>query len=282
MRKIIFSLLALGLSLSVAAEDNSLTSNSNRILLYVDDMPVTESLYRHFFADKGYSMPKDAAAQKALQTRVVNELVNTMLMAREAQVRGLDNQPETLQALEIARNEVLSKALIDNFLDDITISETQILQAYEEIQTEARRRAEYQLRHILLNDEKTARQLIDQIKNLEDFIQAAKKSSEDASAEKGGELGWVSRDSLEPEIAEALIDLAPGQVKETPIKSRFGWHLLFIDEIRAQTVPPLEEIRLRLKELITQREVVIQVETLRQAAKVRKTEQQMERLPAVE
>jgi peptidyl-prolyl cis-trans isomerase SurA len=99
-------------------------------------------------------------------------------------------------------------------------------------------------RHILiktneLTSEADARnrllQLKERIDNGVKFDELARLHSEDASASKGGDLGWVNPGDTVPDFEKAMDALQPGQVS-TPIQSPFGWHLIQVLERRDQDV----------------------------------------------
>lgn len=71
-----------------------------------------------------------------------------------------------------------------------------------------------------------------------DFAEAAKRLSQDGSAEQGGDLGWASPGMFVPEFEQTMNLLRPGQVAE-PLVSRFGVHLIEVTDRRA--VPMSEE-----------------------------------------
>lgn len=254
---------------------------SNRVLLYLDDIALTESMYRQHFAQKGYELPADPEQQKSLQTTVVNELVNILLMSREATRLGLDKTPEMQLQMEVARNNLLGKALVGQYLEEIAVDEASLQGAYQEINAEADRRAEYLVSHILLSDEKKAQELAGSITSETVFADYARQYSEDSSADAGGDLGWVTGAMLEPELADALIELKPGQVSEKPVKSRFGWHIIQVREVRRQDVPPLQEIEGKLTQLIQQRRLMEKIESLRKQAVIKKPEDKMKELPGI-
>jgi peptidyl-prolyl cis-trans isomerase SurA len=64
-----------------------------------------------------------------------------------------------------------------------------------------------------------------------DFAALAKEYSDDATADQGGDLGWLARGAVVPEFQQAMDALAPGQISE-PFRSRFGWHLVQVIERR--------------------------------------------------
>jgi peptidyl-prolyl cis-trans isomerase SurA len=99
-------------------------------------------------------------------------------------------------------------------------------------------------RHILiktneLTSEADARnrllQLKERIDNGVKFDELARLHSEDASASKGGDLGWVNPGDTVPDFEKAMDALQPGQVS-APVQSPFGWHLIQVLERRDQDV----------------------------------------------
>lgn len=99
-------------------------------------------------------------------------------------------------------------------------------------------------RHILiktneLTSESDARnrllQLKERIDNDGKFDELARLHSEDASASKGGDLGWINPGDTVPDFEKAMNALKPGEVSE-PIQSPFGWHLIQVLERRTQDV----------------------------------------------
>jgi peptidyl-prolyl cis-trans isomerase SurA len=95
-------------------------------------------------------------------------------------------------------------------------------------------------RHILIktnelvSEDEARRRLVglkERLDNKADFAELAKGNSEDASAAKGGELGWLSPGDTVAEFERAMNELKPGEVS-SPIKTPFGWHLIQVLERR--------------------------------------------------
>jgi peptidyl-prolyl cis-trans isomerase SurA len=74
-------------------------------------------------------------------------------------------------------------------------------------------------------------QLRDRILHGSDFAELARLYSDDASASRGGELGWVYPGDTVPEFERAFSNLKEGEVSE-PVKTPFGWHLIQVMERR--------------------------------------------------
>lgn len=66
-----------------------------------------------------------------------------------------------------------------------------------------------------------------------DFAEFARTSSEDGSAARGGDLGWLSPGDTVPEFEQAMNALKPGEVSQ-PVQSPFGWHLIQVMERRTE------------------------------------------------
>lgn len=279
MKKLLYLLLLLAACSTPAADDTP--ALSNRILLYVDDIPLSEEMYRQHFAQKGYQLPEDKHEQKALQSRIVNEMVNILLMSREAEKQQLAKQPQTKLALEIARQNYLAKALVGEYLAEIEVTDDELAAAYREIEEEAVKRAEYNVAHILLKSQQEAQTVISELESGKDFAAVARASSEDASKSSGGELGWVSASQVEPEFAKALLKLNKDEMTIAPVQTKFGWHIIKVRDINRQKVPPLAEIKSKLTELITQRKLMGKIETLRNAATIKKPEDKYQQLPQI-
>jgi peptidyl-prolyl cis-trans isomerase SurA len=80
-----------------------------------------------------------------------------------------------------------------------------------------------------------------------DFAELAKKKSEGPSAADGGDLGFFKRGVMVPEFEKAAFTLMPGSVSE-PIRTKFGWHVLKVEERKSMAAPPLDEVKEQLKE----------------------------------
>jgi len=90
--------------------------------------------------------------------------------------------------------------------------------------------------------------LKERLDNNADFAELARLQSEDASAARGGELGWLSPGDTVPEFEKAMNTLRPGQISE-PVRSPFGWHLIQVLERRNQDVSQ-QQLRLRARQAL--------------------------------
>ena len=126
---------------------------------------------------------------------------------------------------------------------------------------------EYHARHILVDSEATAKDIIAKLKGGAKFEELAKQSK-DGSAQNGGDLGWASAGTYVPEFSKAMVALQKGAITETPVKSQFGFHVIKLEDVRATKVPPLEEVKQQVAEGLQQRQLAAYRESLVKKAKV--------------
>ncbi|MGE7091590.1 peptidylprolyl isomerase [Lysinibacillus sp. NPDC048646] len=116
--------------------------------------------------------------------------------------------------------------LQEKALKDKAIKEEDVKKHYEQMKTELNGR------HILVADEKTAKEAIEKIKGGASFADVAKEYSTDtSSAEKGGELGWFSVGMMVDEFNDAAYALEVNTLSE-PVQSSFGYHVIEITDKR--------------------------------------------------
>ncbi len=107
-------------------------------------------------------------------------------------------------------------------------------------------------KHILVEEEQTAKDIIEKLENGEDFEELAKKHSIEPEAEEtGGDLGYFSQNAdLVPEFKEAAFALEVGKISR-PVKTEFGYHVIVVDDKKDETIKfedAKESIKHSLKE----------------------------------
>ncbi|MCM0611667.1 SurA N-terminal domain-containing protein [Marinobacter sediminum] len=152
-------------------------------------------------------------------------------------------QPEQVDAAYIT----LSLGALANNMD---ISDDD-LKAYYQQQADDLAREERRASHILIEDGENADGTIESIKKRlsagESFAELAKEYSIDTvSAKEGGDLGFAGRGVYDEAFEQALFELSKGEISDA-VNTRFGVHLIKLDDVRRSEVPPLDEIRGRLK-----------------------------------
>ena len=201
------------------------------------------------------------------QVQLLNQLVNTTLLAQEAQKNGLDKLPQVAAALKMADVQVLAEAEVNTYFEKHPVTDAEIKEAYDKKFTPENLQ-EYKVRHILVKEEKEANDIIDALAKGEDFVELAKKHSLDSSKDAGGELGWVGRNQVVKPFGDAMSGLKKGEHSSKPVKTQFGWHVIDVEDIRTQEPPPLDQVKDQFKLQIQQQKLAQMVSELRNNAKV--------------
>lgn len=181
-------------------------------------------------------------------------LITRELVLQEAEKRGINQREDVKEQLEQAKLGVLVAAVFADFVEKEGITEADLQHAYDTVKGQFAGK-EYKVKHILVEKESDAKNLISKLKSGASFDELAKANSKDpGSAAKGGELDWVSSTSLVPEFSKAMTSLNKGQMTQTPVKSQFGWHIILLEDIRDAKVPTIQELKPQLTQMLTQDE----------------------------
>jgi len=207
---------------------------------------------------------------EALSDEAIRDALSTLeVLAQEAANKGLDKRPDIQAVLELQRKELLVKLLQEDFVKTHAIADERVKAEYDKAKAKAGD-TEYLARHILVDDEKKAKDLIAQLKKDKKlkFEDLAKKYSKDSSAKEGGTLGWMVPGNLVPEFAQAMTALKKGEITATPVKTRFGWHIIKLDDVRKLDFPAYDKVKVNIAKQLLQMDFRKYVEDLRAAAKV--------------
>lgn len=187
-----------------------------------------------------------------LEKQARDEAVMREMFMQEAERRGLGKSPDFATQMELAKQTILIRALFDNEREKNKVSDPELQAEYDKLKAQSTG-TEYRARHILVEKEDDAKNLIKQLNGGAKFEDLAKKSSKDpGSAEKGGDLDFAKPDAYVPEFSGALTKLKKGEMTQEPVKSQFGYHIIKLEDTREAQFPPLAEIKPQLEQRIAQ------------------------------
>lgn len=215
---------------------------------------------------------KQAAAQGQPDSPQLREMIKKSLIGREVLVQeatkqGVAASKEVKDALEQARQDIIIRALLVDYVKKNPVSDAEIKTAYDQFKA-SKGDKEYHARHILVKTEKEATDIIAKLKGGAKFEELAKASQDPGSAANGGDLDWAAPGNYVKPFADAMVALKDGQITEKPVQSQFGYHVIKLEGSRAAKVPALEEIKPQIAESLTQRKVAAYRDQLVAKAKV--------------
>ena len=175
---------------------------------------------------------------------VLDMLIDQRLLAQEAVRRGLDRSPQAQRRLETARERLLGNFLMESVVSN-EVTDEAIDQMYDEQVELQQLDDEVRIRHILVDTEEDARDVLRRARAGTDFTTLAFDYSRHvASRLEGGSLGWNAPNDLVEPFPSVIADTPVGEVSE-PFESEQGWHILKVEERRTQ--PPLTKAEMRPK-----------------------------------
>lgn len=199
--------------------------------------------------------------------QLTDRLIGIHVAANEAVKAGADKQPDTAVQLSLWRNNILSDAMIKEYSEKNPVTDADLQTEYD-TQVAALPR-EYHARHILVKTKEEADALIAQIKGGKDFAELAKKNSQDpGSAGNGGDLGWFPPSNMVPEFGQAVTQLQNGQMTEAPVQTKFGFHIIKLEESRVPTPPALADVKTQVESIVKNKKIEKYLEELRKTAKI--------------
>ncbi|KON79639.1 peptidylprolyl isomerase [Azoarcus sp. PA01] len=195
------------------------------------------------------------------------QLVRLEVLAQEAAKKGIDKKPEIQAQMDLARQGVLIRAYMQDFIKTNPATDADLRKEYESIKGQMGSK-EYKPRHILVETEEEAKAIIGKLRAGEKFEELATASKDPGSKDKGGELGWSNPGMFVKPFSEAMVKLEKGQYSATPVKSDFGYHVIQLDDVRDLKAPPFEEVKPQLEQRLQQKKIEKHVADLRAKAKV--------------
>jgi peptidyl-prolyl cis-trans isomerase C len=187
-----------------------------------------------------------------LEAQVKDEIVRREIFIQEAEKRGLPQTADYKLQMDMARQMVLIRGLMEDFKAKNPVTDAEAQSEYDKFKA-ANTGEEYRARHILVEKEEDAKALIAQLKGGANFEELAKKNSKDTgSAANGGDLDFANPNNFVPEFSKAMVELKKGEMTQEPVKSQFGYHVIKLEDTRPATFPAFDDVKAQIKQRIEQ------------------------------
>lgn len=210
-------------------------------------------------------MPDNAESRKM----IIDNLSLQMVVAQEAAKKGLEKSPDVAEQLEMTRQSILADAYVQDYMKNNTVTDAMLTVEYDKIKAQASGN-QYKARHILVEKEEEAKEIIAKLKkDVKAFDALAKAKSKDpGSKDKGGDLGWFDPRGMVPEFGAAVAKLEKDKFTEEPVKSQFGYHVIILDDSRPNPIPTLEQVKPRLTQQVQQQNLKKMLDDMKAKAKI--------------
>jgi peptidyl-prolyl cis-trans isomerase C len=213
----------------------------------------------------GAGRPDTPEARK----NIVEQLALQMLAAEEAVKKGLDKTPEVAEQINTTKQSILANAYVQDLLKNGSVTDDMVKAEYERIKATITGN-EYRARHILVDKESEAKDIITRLKKDPGAFAklAMERSKDQGSKANGGDLGWFDLSRMVPEFADAVRKLDKGKFTQEPVKTQFGYHVILLEDVKPIEAPPLEAVKPQLTQQLQQQNVKKQLEALKAGAKI--------------
>ncbi len=186
-----------------------------------------------------------------LYPMLLEQLIDGKALVIEARKAGLQDTPAVQHQIAVATDRVLQSAMLSQIIGP-SITDEALRARYDKDIASKPGEDEVHARHILVENEALAKQIIADLKKGGDFAALAKQYSKDPGSDHTGDLGFFHKDEMVPEFAAAAFAMKPGEISETPVHTQFGWHVIQVLERRHAEPPSFEQARAELRQKMIQ------------------------------
>jgi peptidyl-prolyl cis-trans isomerase C len=178
----------------------------------------------------------------------IREQLNTReLVAREAKKKNLDKNADVKTQMDLASQSVLVNAFISDWAKANPVADADLRKEYDKIKAQIGDK-EYKVRHILVEKEDEAKEIVAALQKGEKFEKLAERSKDPGSKANGGDLDWNAPGNFVKPFSDAMVKLDKGKFTTQPVQSQFGWHVIRLDDTRDAKVPSFEEVKPQLQQ----------------------------------
>ena len=190
-----------------------------------------------------------------LYPNIVNELINQHLIAQQAYKENLDKNKKVLSEINKRKEQIMAKYWLNSYLSQ-KLDKKNLKNFYNNYLKSFKSSKEYNASHILVKEEKEALNIIKKLNNKASFSDLAKEFSVGPSGKTGGKLGWFSSGQMVKEFEKATFILNKGQITKEPVKTKFGFHIIKLNDVRISQPKNFTEIEPEIINMIKKKSLV--------------------------
>ncbi|MGQ0385313.1 MAG: peptidylprolyl isomerase, partial [Gammaproteobacteria bacterium] len=223
-----FAIILAGLALAVGCtKAETPDGEAAKPVAVVDGTPISNDVWLLYVKTRHQGKTLDQLTPEE-RNEALEELIRMYVGAAEARKQKLD-AGEPGARLELVSHSALAEMLFRKLSEGKEPTEEELKAEYDARIAEMPK-SEYHARHILVDDEAKAKDLISKLDDGASFEALAKEHSSDGSAAEGGDLGWFMPGQMVKPFSDAVQQLEVGKYTATPVKSDFGWHVIRLIE----------------------------------------------------
>jgi peptidyl-prolyl cis-trans isomerase C len=227
-----------------------------------------ENLYQSdLFAFIQQLPPQLQQQVQMLMPQILDQLVNNELTAQAGREADLASDEEVRRRVSEIEHLIIGQTYLERAVDE-RVTDTQVDDAYQQYLEENPPQRRLKARHILVETEEEAKEVIAELDGGADFAELAKERSTGPSGAKGGELPPFQAGEMVPEFSDAAFAMEVGTYSKEPVKTQFGWHVIKLEDSTMSEPPAKEEVEQQLRSELQQQAAANVYDELREGAEI--------------
>jgi len=220
--------------------------NAAEVLATVNENPIKKSDIDFILKKSGVTFDKLSPQQ---QEKMINRLIERELLYNVAKKAGIEKDEEYKKALEDFKKNLTVQVWMDKIYKRTLISDSEANKYYQDHKDEFKTPKKVHARHILVKTEDEAKKIINELKPLKGemlkkkFIELAKAKSIGPSGKNGGDLGFFAKGQMVKPFEEASFNLKKGEITTKPVKTQFGYHIIYVEDVKPEGVAKFEDVK---------------------------------------
>ncbi len=182
-----------------------------------------------------------------LRNALREELNTRELLVREAKKKGIEKSADIKNQMDLAAQTVLVRAYVTEWVKDNPVPDAALRKEYDQIKSQIGDK-EYKVRHILVEKEGDAKEIVIALQNGDRFEKLAERSKDPGSKDKGGDLDWNAPGNFVKPFSDAMVATPKGKFTAQPVQTQFGWHVIMVEDVRDAKIPAYEEVKPQLQQ----------------------------------
>ncbi len=228
----------------------------------VNGKPISQKTYNIFLRNLQQQQPQLAGNRQML----INELISRELLYQDAKKKKLDKDEDVAFTLKQLQKNALIQANLAHIAKKKPITDAMLKKEYDEKIT-GTTLMEYKARHVLVKTEDEAKAIIKELDKGAVFSDVANAKTIEPNS-NGGDLGWFKAGQMVPPFAAAVQKMKKGSYSKKPVKTRFGWHVIKLEDTRKAKPPKFEDVKGQIRQVLRSQQLQEYIEQLRKKAKI--------------
>ena len=204
---------------------------------------------------------------EAVYPSLLTRAIDSKLVTLEGRRSKFSEDPDVKKRLREVEDQIISEIFLTKTIGS-QVTEEALKKIYSETKSGMASGDQIKARHILLDSEENAAEIIKKLQAGGEFAKLASEYSTGPSAASGGDLGWFGEGQMVPEFSKAAFALNPGDIVTKPVKTQFGWHIILVEDRKVSAPPSFDEAKEQLASQMSQRLLKELIETLRTKSKI--------------